>query len=131
MFKYSIFFRGEESSLVLKASSENSPSVSYSLSVKDKGLLKMLDKYVDFTWSPMEIYSKINNFPSVTIKSSSGSETVEPEQESSEESSKDEEGQNSSAHGFRYSWSLDNEPHGEAVPASSDDEETDEEKVGD
>jgi hypothetical protein len=75
------------------------------------------------------------HFCNIVSSDSSGEpakeEVVAEEEISSEDSSQEEEGQNSSVQGFRYSWSLDNEPHGEAVPASSDNEETDEEKVGD
>jgi len=100
-----------------------------------------LKKMIDWNASVFEIVKSINQNKFFTVVSftEEGSpakeeETVSASSEdvlSSEESSQEEEGENSSAQGFRYSWSLDNEPHGEAVPASSDNEETDEEKVGD
>lgn len=132
MFKYSISFKGEESSLSLEASSENSPSVSYSLNASDRGLQKLMDKYVDFSWSPKEIMERVNRFPSVTMVLQSSEAT--PTQTSSEEDSKDEEGLGDSKQGFRYSWGWNRKGKDDSSSNSSSepsDENSSEDKIGD
>jgi len=139
-FSYELKIRNKTASVEMVAPSINSSAsfCGFSGPVSEVADLK---KMIDWNASVFEIVKSINQNKFFTVVSftEEGSpakeeETVSASSEdvlSSEESSQEEEGQNSSVQGFRYSWSLDNEPHGEAVPASSDNEETDEEKVGD
>ena len=135
-FSYDLKINNKKASLVMEAPSMSSIASVYGLSGPDKEV-EQLKRKIDWNTSISDILNKIQqmHFCNIVSSDSSGEpakeEVVAEEESSLEESSQEEEGQNSSAQGFRYSWSLDNEPHGEAVPASSDNEETDEEKVGD
>jgi len=135
-FSYDLKINNKKASLTMEAPSMDSIASFYGFSGPTKEV-EQIKKKVDWNTSVVDIVNKINSMHFCNIVSSSSSgepvkeEVVAEEKISSEESSQEEEGQNSSAQGFRYSWSLDNEPHGEVVPASSDNEEADEEKVGD
>jgi len=126
MFNYNLLWNDKEVVVEFEASGMNSVIDAFKLTGHSIAV-SVLRKRVNFNVTPMELMNTLTSFPSVKIVSS-----VEPGDETpSDESSDEEEGQDGNMQGFRYSWSLDNQTHGEAVPASSDSEETDEERVGD